>query len=106
MNPIALLAEAGESPRWLDTIARPEVLVFVIPIVSIVGAIAYKITATIIAHRERMAKIQQGIDPDAKDDLASRGYHEGRKVRERDEEPAIGSHSTAGPADCVSAGFA
>jgi hypothetical protein len=56
----------GITPDWLQTIVRPEVLVFCIPIIAIVGGIAFAITKAIIAHRERMAKIQQGIDPDAK----------------------------------------
>jgi hypothetical protein len=66
MRCFMLLAEAGDSPGWLQTIAKPDVLVFLIPITAVVGGIAFAITKAIIAHRERMAKIQQGIDPDAK----------------------------------------
>jgi hypothetical protein len=63
---LLLLAQGAEPQDWLHTIIKPEVLVFFIPIVAIAGGIALAITKAIIAHRERMAKIQQGIDPDAK----------------------------------------
>ena len=66
MTHLVMLADMADSPDWLHTIVRPEVLVFCIPIIAIVGGIAFGITKAIIAHRERMAKIQQGIDPDAK----------------------------------------
>ena len=68
MTHLFLLAQApaGEPNDWLHTIANPQVLIFCIPIVAIAGGIALAITKAIIAHRERMAKIQQGIDPDAK----------------------------------------
>jgi hypothetical protein len=67
MNHFVLLAISTDSPRWLELIAQPEVLVFAIPIVAIIGGIGYSIATAIIRHRERMAKIQQGIDPDAND---------------------------------------
>jgi hypothetical protein len=66
MSYFLLAAETVDAPGWLKTIARPDVLVFLIPITAIAGGIAFAITKAIIAHRERMAKIQQGIDPDAK----------------------------------------
>jgi hypothetical protein len=52
----------------LDKILRPDILPFVVAIVAIVcgctvGAIKV-VTGMIIAHRERMAKIDRGIDPD------------------------------------------
>jgi hypothetical protein len=52
----------------LQMILKPDVLPFVVGIVAIVcgctvGAIT-AVTKLVIAHRERMAKIQQGIDPD------------------------------------------
>jgi hypothetical protein len=53
---------------FLDKILRPDILPFVVAVVAIVcGIAAGTITAVarmVIAHRERMAKIEQGIDPD------------------------------------------
>jgi hypothetical protein len=65
-NLLLLAADMAEPQDWLHVVARPEVLIFCIPIVAIAGGIAFAITKAIIAHKERMAKIQQGIDPDAK----------------------------------------
>ncbi len=65
-NLLLLAAEAAEPQDWLHTIVKPEILVFVIPIVAILGGISFAIIKAVIAHRERMAKIQHGIDPDAK----------------------------------------
>lgn len=56
---------ADEIPQWLSLFARPETMVFMIPIVAIIGGFAVTITNLVIRHRERMAKIQNGIDPDA-----------------------------------------
>ncbi|HEV3416766.1 MAG TPA: hypothetical protein VG056_08145 [Pirellulales bacterium] len=67
MNSFAILADAADSPRWLELITRPEVMVFAVPIVAIVCGIGYKTVTAIIRHRERMAKIEHGIDPDARD---------------------------------------
>jgi len=39
------------------------ILVFSIPIVAIIMAGAVKITREVIRHRERMAKIEMGMDP-------------------------------------------
>jgi hypothetical protein len=66
MGHFVLFAASSDVPGWLELLVRPEVLVFCIPITAIVGGIGYKITTAIIAHRERMAKIHQGIDPDAR----------------------------------------
>jgi hypothetical protein len=62
-NPLLLLAEVSPAPGIIELILRPETLVFLIPIAAIVGGIAYKITTAIIAHRERMARIEHGLDP-------------------------------------------
>jgi hypothetical protein len=67
MNSLAILADVADSPRWLELITRPQVVVFVVPIVAIVCGIAYKTVNAIMRHRERMAKIEHGIDPDARD---------------------------------------
>jgi ABC-type enterobactin transport system permease subunit len=62
--PDILFAQAARESSVLEMILRPETLVFMIPITAIVGGVAFAITKAIIAHRERMARIQQGIDPD------------------------------------------
>jgi hypothetical protein len=61
---LALLA--ANDPDWIHTVASPQILVFCIPIGAIAGGIALAITKTVVSHHERIAKIQQGIDPDAK----------------------------------------
>ena len=52
---------------WLQFL-KPDVLPFVVAIVAIVcGSVVGAITAVtkmVHAHRERMAKIERGIDPD------------------------------------------
>jgi hypothetical protein len=58
-----VLGEVAGGGSFVELILRPETLVFLIPITAIIGGIAYKITTAIIAHRERMAKIEHGIDP-------------------------------------------
>jgi hypothetical protein len=62
--PVTLFAQGVRESGVLELILRPETLVFMIPIAAIVGGIAFAITKAIIAHRERMARIQQGFDPD------------------------------------------
>ena len=64
MSLLALFGQADNGPGLLQSFMRPEILVFCIPIAAILGGLAYAMTKAIIAHRERMAKIQQGIDPD------------------------------------------
>ena len=44
----------------------PLVIVFVVP-TAIVAWAAYAVSKAMIRHRERMAKIEHGIDPDAPD---------------------------------------
>lgn len=61
--PVILLGEAARDSNLVELVLRPETLVFLIPITAIIGGITYKITTAIIAHRERMAKIEHGIDP-------------------------------------------
>ncbi len=66
MNDVVILFAQGDAAREsgiLELLLRPETLVFLIPIAAIVGGIAYKITTAIIAHRERMARIEHGLDP-------------------------------------------
>jgi hypothetical protein len=68
MNFLVLLADEAETRGLIDKILHPDVLPLLIPIVAIIGGIGYAITAAIIRHRERMARIQRDMDPDGKDD--------------------------------------
>jgi hypothetical protein len=61
----SLFAQA-ESFNWLDRFLRPEVLGPGIGAVAIVAVAAVVITVVIVRHREKMAKIERGIDPDEK----------------------------------------
>ena len=45
---------------------EPSRLALLIPIVAIICGIGIGITKMIIDHRERMAMIERGIDPDAR----------------------------------------
>ena len=49
---------------------RVEVLIFLIPIVAIIMGVGSKMLNRFFEHRERMAKIDAGIDPDREDELA------------------------------------
>ena len=68
MSYLVLLAEGAETRGLIDKLLDPEVLPLLIPIVAIIGGIGYAITAAIIRHRERMARIQRDMDPEEKDD--------------------------------------
>ncbi len=48
----------------VKAIARPEVAVFLIPIVAIAGYAINRGLKSNYKHKERMAKIENGIDPD------------------------------------------
>ena len=70
MNPLIMLAADG-SASLIDKILSPDVLPLMIPILAIVGGIAFAIVMAIIRHRERMARIEAGgMDPAGKDDPA------------------------------------
>jgi hypothetical protein len=64
---VAVVAAADDTA--LMRLLNPLVLEPLIPIVAIViiGSLvaAIRITKMVVQHRERMAKIQMGIDPDA-----------------------------------------
>jgi hypothetical protein len=62
----ALLLLADESPQWFRDLLQPYVLPFLVAIVAISGGVIIAAIKAIICHRERMAKIEHGIDPDAK----------------------------------------
>jgi hypothetical protein len=69
MNCLTVLGETeGGLPLWLDELLRPERIGSLIPVIAIVGGLSLAAIILIIRHRERMAKLQHGIDPDAKDD--------------------------------------
>jgi hypothetical protein len=68
MNYLAVIAQSDDMPRWLEMLLAPERMGLLIPILAIVGALTFAIVKAIIHHRERIAKIQNGIDPDATED--------------------------------------
>ncbi len=47
----------------LERLLDPAVLALLIPTVAIVGGTAVALTKMIIHHRERMAKIEHGMEP-------------------------------------------
>ncbi len=49
---------------WPSMFLRPDILAFAIPIVGIVVGGVIAVTRMVIIHRERMAMIEQGLDPD------------------------------------------
>jgi hypothetical protein len=55
--------------QWFQPLLRPEVLPFVIAGIAVFGGVVIAIAKVIMHHRERMAKIEHGIDPDAKEAL-------------------------------------
>ena len=57
-----LIAQQAE-PRWLELLSHPEVLIFLLPIVAILVGGIIAITKTLIRHRERMAMIERGMNP-------------------------------------------
>ncbi|HTQ39079.1 MAG TPA: hypothetical protein VMJ32_08620 [Pirellulales bacterium] len=70
MNHLFLLAD--EAPFW-SRILQPDILALMVPISAIVLGITYSIVLAIIRHRERMAKIEHGIDPDANENRHDHG---------------------------------
>ena len=55
----------------LYRLLQPQVLVFLIPIVAIVGGYIIKSQKMRQEHEERLAKIEAGMDPDEQIDLTS-----------------------------------
>lgn len=51
---------------WVSLLHNPIVIVFLVPIVAIIVTGVVSIVKMVIAHRERMAMIEQGMDPDRK----------------------------------------
>lgn len=71
----------------LSKLLQPEVLVFIIPIVAIVGGLIIKAIKLNYAHEERIAKINAGIDPDTEyddvDELELDQNYQKKKVRKK-----------------------
>ena len=51
----------------ISKLLRVEVLIFLIPIVAIVMGVGSKMLNRFLEHKERIAKIDAGIDPDIED---------------------------------------
>jgi len=49
----------------LSRLLQPEILIFIVPIVAILGGVYIKALKLNHAHDERLAKIDAGLDPDA-----------------------------------------
>jgi len=49
----------------LDRLLNPAILGLLVPIVAIIMGVAYAITRAVLHHRERLAMIQKGINPDS-----------------------------------------
>jgi hypothetical protein len=64
MNYLLLLAD--ESSPWFREFLHSDNLGLVVPVLFIIGSFAYGIARSVMRHRERIAKIEHGIDPDAK----------------------------------------
>ncbi|GHF77391.1 hypothetical protein [Thalassotalea marina] len=52
--------------EWLDKLLNPAVLPLLIPIVAIIGAFAIAGLKAHHRHQERIERIKNGLDPDAK----------------------------------------
>lgn len=50
----------------LSKLLQPQVLIFMIPIVAIIGGVVLSAIKLSYKHEERMAKIEAGMDPDRK----------------------------------------
>ncbi len=48
----------------LDRLLDPAILALLIPLSAIVGGVSIALAKLIVQHRERMAKIEHGINPD------------------------------------------
>ena len=64
MGTLTLLAD--DAPAWFREIIQPDTLALIIPICVIIGGVILALAFAIMRHRERIAKIEHGIDPDAK----------------------------------------
>ena len=53
----------------LERLLSPDIVWVVIPVVAIVGVFGKQMLSRHYDHKERMAKIEAGIDPDAKEQI-------------------------------------
>ncbi len=60
----SLLAQQSNGPDWNHILSNPSVMPFFVGAIAVIGGFAYAITKAIIRHRERMAMLEHGIDPD------------------------------------------
>lgn len=61
---LSLLAQQADGPDWNYVLSNPAVMPFFVGAIAVIGAFAFAITKAIIRHRERMAMLEHGIDPD------------------------------------------
>ena len=66
---MALILAAAEQGKLWHYLLTPAFMAFVVAIVAVMGATMYALANCTYRHRERMAKIERGIDPDRKSDL-------------------------------------
>jgi hypothetical protein len=65
MEPIApLMADVALPEAWPSFLCHPDTLVLMIPIVAILVGGIIGIAKLVMRHRERMAMIERGMDPD------------------------------------------
>lgn len=49
--------------NWLDHLINAGTMPFLVPIVAIIMGVAYAIVIAVLRHRERLAMIARGINP-------------------------------------------
>jgi hypothetical protein len=66
MNLLLLFAEAESSvqPWWSRILLNGESLAMLVGLVAVIGGIIWTLMTSVMRHRERMAMIQQGMNPD------------------------------------------
>ena len=62
-----LLAAESEEVTLIDRILQPSVLPFLVAIVAVIVGGTVAIVRSMAAHKERLAMIERGINPDEKD---------------------------------------
>lgn len=63
MASVFIIADASKD--WPSSLLDGHVLPFLLASVAVVGGMAVAMAKAFMRHRERMAKIENGIDPDA-----------------------------------------
>lgn len=62
---LLLAQESASVGLHVKDLLQPEILVFMIPLAVIVAGCVLGVTKTVLTHRERIAMIENGLDPDA-----------------------------------------